>query len=74
MVWLKDIKVLGCWKKREGSFPLRERDRFIFVSFGKNCSVKILTALLDSIAMEPRALGVSSTLAFVEHERGRGFF
>ncbi|PKL64723.1 MAG: hypothetical protein CVV32_06465 [Methanomicrobiales archaeon HGW-Methanomicrobiales-3] len=26
-------------------------------------SVEILTTLLDSIAMEPRALGVSSTLA-----------
>ena len=33
-------------------------------------SWEMLTTLLNSITMKPRALGVSSTLAFVEHERG----
>jgi len=41
---------------------------------GRVFSWEMLTTHLNSITMKPRALGVSSTLAFVEHERGRGIY
>jgi len=43
---------------------------FLIIRF----SWEMLTTHLNSITMKPRALGVSSTLAFVEHERGRGIY
>jgi len=41
---------------------------------GQLGSVEILTILLDSIAMEPRALGVSSTLAPWSMNEAGGFY
>jgi hypothetical protein len=38
----------------------------LLVLLRKNCSLDILTTLPNSIAIEPRALWVTSTLAFLE--------
>jgi len=65
------------WRGREIEVMQDGKNRSFSWGYGKNGihgSVEILTTLLDSIAMEPRALGVSSTLAPWSMNEAGGFY